>query len=89
MPAEETEVKTSPRRAQGVPHRGCGAEWLDLLSTGQKLVCAGLRRSIGPEGDLQAAYRQWYHDQMREHDELLVRTQQRLHAAEMERGDAS
>ena len=83
----ETQAPSGVKR--NVPHLGCGAEWLDLLSACQKLVCAGIRRRIGPDGDLRAAYRQWYHDQMREHDELIVRTHQRLHAAEVERGNAS
>lgn len=75
--------------AKSVPHLGCGAEWLDLLQTAEGLVCAGLRRQIGPAGDLRAAYRKWYADQMCEHDEDLVRTCQRLHAAQSGQGHAS
>ena len=71
--------QTSPR---STPQTGCGAEWLDLLRTAEKLVCAGLRREVGPSGDLRTAYRRWYADQMREHDDLLLRTCQRLQAAE-------
>jgi len=74
---------------RSVPQLGCGAEWLDLLQTAEKLVCAGLRREIGPTGDLRAAYRQWYADQMREHDEQLLRTCQRLQAAQDADGHAT
>ena len=28
-----------------------------------ELILAGLRQKIGPDGDLQAAYRQWYRHQ--------------------------
>src|SRR5262245_25869730 len=59
------------RDPKGVPKPGCGAEWLDMLGTGEKLLCAGLRHQIGPDGDLRAAYRLWYEEQMREHDEVL------------------
>ena len=71
------------------PKQGCGAEWLDMLGAGEKLVCAGLRREIGPDGDLRAAYRQWYEEQMREHDELIVHRHQKVHAADSERGNAT
>ena len=71
------------------PAPGCGAEWLDMLRTGEKLVLAGLRREIGPAGDLQAAYRRWYEEQMREHDELVALTYNRLHAALAEQDHAS
>jgi hypothetical protein len=46
--------------------------WLDLMGTCEKLVLAGLRREIGPEGDLKAAYRRWYAEQMEEHERTLL-----------------
>ncbi|HZN35951.1 MAG TPA: hypothetical protein VFB80_19110 [Pirellulaceae bacterium] len=49
------------------------ARWLDLMRTSDKLLLAGLRRKIGPAGDLTAAYRQWYADHMREHDAVVER----------------
>jgi hypothetical protein len=33
--------------------------WADLVDSCQALLIAGLRKRIGPEGDLQAAYREW------------------------------
>ena len=55
------------------------AVWFDMLDAGYKLVLAGLRREIGPEGDLDAAYRAWYAEQMEEHDrameQMLLRMQ--------------
>jgi len=38
-----------------------------------KLLLAGLRRKIGPDGDLNAAYQAWYDDHMREHDAVVER----------------
>jgi hypothetical protein len=60
-----------------------------MLRTGEKLLLAGLRREIGPEGDLKAAYRRWYEEQMREHDRVVALTYKRLHAAFAEPDHAS
>lgn len=45
--------------------------WLDLMEACDQLVLAGLRREIGPHGDLGAAYRRWYAQQMEEHDRMI------------------
>jgi hypothetical protein len=47
--------------------------WLDLYDTTEKLLLAGLRRKIGPDGDLKAAYREWYDEKMRDHDAAIFR----------------
>jgi hypothetical protein len=49
----------------------CIALWRDVMDASEQFLLAGLRREIGPEGDLQAAYRRWYEEQMREHDQML------------------
>jgi hypothetical protein len=54
------------------------ARWLDLMRTSDKLLLAGLRRKIGPDGDLTAAYRQWYAEHMRDHDVAVERMARRL-----------
>lgn len=33
--------------------------WKDLMDTCELLLLAGLRHKIGPDGDLDAAYRDW------------------------------
>lgn len=33
--------------------------WKDLMDTCEQLLLAGLRHKIGPDGDLDAAYREW------------------------------
>jgi hypothetical protein len=45
--------------------------WLDLLDASEQFLLAGLRREIGPDGDLIAAYRKWYKEQMEEHDKMM------------------
>lgn len=45
--------------------------WLDLMNVCDGLLRAGLRREIGPDGDLRAAYQAWYDEQMRQHDETV------------------
>jgi hypothetical protein len=53
------------------PSRGIElwAEWLD---TCEEFLLAGLRRQVGPGGDWRAAYRQWYAEQMTEHDRTML-----------------
>jgi len=34
--------------------------WVALMNLHEQFLLAGLRREIGPGGDLQAAHRQWY-----------------------------
>ena len=47
--------------------------WVDLMNTCEQLLLAGLRREIGPDGDLMAAYQRWYNAQMEEHDRTMLR----------------
>jgi hypothetical protein len=49
----------------------CIAMRLDLMDACEHFVLAGLRREIGPEGDLRAAYRLWHAEQMKEHDKMI------------------
>lgn len=46
--------------------------WAERLDTCEELLLAGLRRQIGPDGDLQAAYREWYAEHMKEHDRAML-----------------
>lgn len=48
------------------------ALWMDLVDACDELLLAGLRREVGPDGDVQAAYRRWYAFQMEEHDRMIV-----------------
>jgi hypothetical protein len=47
--------------------------WADLMNTCEQFLLAGLRRMVGPDGDLIAAHRAWYAAQMEEHDRTMLR----------------
>jgi hypothetical protein len=57
----------------------CIALWVDLMNACEQFVLAGLRREIGPEGDLRAAYRRWYAEQMEEHDRAILHMMEEFH----------
>jgi hypothetical protein len=42
------------------------------MNTCDQSLLAGLRREIGPDGDLQAAYRRWYSGEMEQHDRMIM-----------------
>ena len=54
------------------------AMWMDVVDTAETLLLAGLRREIGPAGDLRAAYRQWYARYQTGHDEANQRVISKL-----------
>src|SRR5690242_13102399 len=64
--------------SDATPQQGI-AVWLDLMRSGSKFLIAGIRREIGPDGDLKSALRAWYEDQMRQHDKVLERMMDRIH----------
>jgi hypothetical protein len=70
----QTEEKTT-----AAPMANCASAWLDLMKATDMLLLAGLRRQIGPEGNLQEEYRRWYADHMEQHDEALRQLVRRLH----------
>ena len=67
LPGLEPIVPTNLTREQ------CIAEWFEWFGFCDALMQAGLRRKIGPNGDMPAAYRAWYADQMLEHDRAIAR----------------
>jgi hypothetical protein len=52
--------------------------WEELVDESEALLLAGLKAKIGPEGDLHAAYRQWYARHMEDHDRRLVEMMENL-----------
>jgi hypothetical protein len=54
------------------PEQGIRA-WIDVMHACEQFLLAGLRREIGPDGDLPTAYRKWYAEQMEEHDRMILR----------------
>ena len=54
------------------------ALWVDLMEACDQFLFAGLRREVGPDGDVYAAYRRWYAEQMEEHDRTMRRMVENL-----------
>lgn len=52
--------------------------WAEAMDASEQLLLAGLRREIGPKGDLTAAYRRWYAEYYKEHERGLFRMLERL-----------
>jgi hypothetical protein len=46
--------------------------WVDLMDTCEQFLLAGLRRTVGSDEELRAAYRKWYADRMEEHDRTVI-----------------
>jgi hypothetical protein len=63
-----TPASTRPASAPSEQHI---AAWLDLMTACEEMLLAGLRREVGPKGDVMAAYRHWYAEQMEDHARML------------------
>jgi hypothetical protein len=66
-------LELTPSVPESATPQQCIAAWLDLVDACDQFVLAGLRREIGPDGDIKAAYRKWYAEQMDEHDRVVLR----------------
>jgi hypothetical protein len=75
-----------PRVPDDATPAQCVTMWVDLMNACEQFLLAGLRREIGPEGDLRAAYRRWYAQRMEEHDRMIEQLAQRLNASGGGRG---
>jgi hypothetical protein len=64
----------------------CIEIWKDLMDTCERFLLAGLRREIGPDGDLEAAHRAWYEREMEEHDRDTLRMMERFNELWSNRG---
>jgi hypothetical protein len=72
------EPDLAPPPLEGLTPEQCIALWVDLMDVCDELLLAGLRREVGPDGDVQAAYRRWYAEQMEEHDRAMRRMLENL-----------
>lgn len=70
MPSPAAADETTTRRRR-LPSVEGVLRWIDLMETCEQLVLAGLRRKIGPDADLSAAYRAWNVRQMARRDREL------------------
>jgi hypothetical protein len=76
------ELLPPPELAPPIPHDTTPEErfliWVDLMRACDAFLLAGLRREIGPAGDLEAAYRRWYEQQRAEHDRTVIQMLQKF-----------
>jgi hypothetical protein len=61
--------------------------WAELVDEGDALVRSSLRAKIGANGDLHAAYRDWYARFMEEHDRNQIRLADNLTQRERGHGE--
>ena len=60
--------------------------WAELVDEGEALLLSALRSKIGPDGDLNAAYREWYSRHMLEHDRMQAMLAENLSRREARDG---
>jgi hypothetical protein len=56
----------------------CVKLWMDVMETCDAFLRGGLRREVGPAGDVVEAYREWYRERMEEHDQTVRRMLERM-----------
>ena len=71
----------TPRPPAAATAADCVEMWIELMNVCDELLLARLRREVGPEGDVMAAYREWYRRDREEHDQALIRMLERLDRA--------
>lgn len=49
------------------------ALWGQMVDEGDQMVMAGLRRKVGPHGDVHAAFLEWLDRRNEEHDRTMAR----------------
>jgi hypothetical protein len=70
MPSTE-KTSNATTRQRPCPSVDGVLRWMDLMETCEQLLLAGLRRTVGPDGDVAAAYRSWNARQMARRDREL------------------
>ncbi|HVA46547.1 MAG TPA: hypothetical protein VNH11_09250 [Pirellulales bacterium] len=78
MPEPLSPADLAARVPEGATASQCVEMWIDLMNACDEFLLSALRREVGPEGDVMAAYRRWYWQQMDEHDQAMFRMLQRL-----------
>lgn len=78
MPGDLTPEDLVSRVPPDATPAQCIGMWIEVMNTCEQFLLAGLRREIGPEGDLRAAYRQWSAERMEEHGRTIQRLAERL-----------
>jgi hypothetical protein len=62
----------APPSIRDMPPRDKVALWAQMVDDGDQLVLAGLRRRIGPDGDVRKAFLEWLDRRDAEHDRTIA-----------------
>ncbi len=72
LPARASEVRPDPPfLPDSMSYTDRIRAWMEIVDANEAFVLAGLRRQIGPDGDLQQAYREWHERKSAEHSAAL------------------
>jgi hypothetical protein len=63
------------------------ALWADLVDSCEAFLLAGLRSRVGPDGDLEAAYRDWYARYVQDRERSQIQFLENLSRREAAGGD--
>jgi hypothetical protein len=63
----------SPPSIKHLPAAMKVALWGQMVDEGDQMVLAGLRRKLGPNADVHAAFLEWLDRRNEEHDRTMVR----------------
>jgi hypothetical protein len=77
----------SPPSVKHLPFEKRIQLWANLVDTCEAFLISGLRSRIGPNGDLQAAYREWYARSMQEHERAQIQLLENLSRREAGSGN--
>ena len=60
--------------------------WAAGMDLAHEILMAGLRHKVGPDGDVEAAYREWYEREMEDHDAMMRQMLENLSRRERRHG---
>jgi hypothetical protein len=72
-PGQETLMQKNLTKTQRI------ALWADLVDATEELVKVGLRHKLGPAGDVDKAFKEWYVRETEEHDRTMLHMLAELH----------
>ncbi len=77
----------APPSVKHLPFEKRFALWADLVNSCEAFLLSSLRDRIGPDGDLAAAYREWYARYLNDHEQSQIKFLENLTRREAARGN--
>lgn len=72
----------APPSIRDLPMADRIACWATMTDEAEQILRAGLRNRIGPDGDVDRAFEQWYARRMEDHDRTMEHMLAELHRRE-------